>query len=457
MGNVKFGKLVDFAPRSKMRAGEGLKEGKFPFYSSSAELSKRTNRALYSQEALIIGTGGSANIPYENEPFATSADCLVAVGKRNDFNLKYVYYYFLGRMELLDQGFKGVALKHIHKSYIDELDIPLLPVKIQNEIVAVLDKAFEVLQSKRQMLNLLKELPRSLFLQMFGDLISQKGEKWEKLVSVIDGFESGKNQKAIKRARINADDWAILSQASISKGAFDPRQNKLLVASEPEKGSVVVQEGDLLFARSNTPELVGATAYVFEAEERLLMPYAIFKIKYKGSRALGVYLYYLFNDVNFRNEIVRFVRGTIKSMSCISQDNLQHLKVPLPSSELQKKFYNMILAIREREVVVEEALRQFEKFYSLILHDIFDFRYDIDFKAELEMLLSKVDLEKRENDFSSLTGNKQFLKVLLDRINVHDFDNQELYDRAIRVLMHYLKISKIKQVYRETGIKLTLE
>ncbi len=455
MGNVKFGELFDFAPRSKMKAGEGLKEGKYPFYSSSAVLSKRTNRALYSQEALIIGTGGSANIHYGNGPFATSADCLVAVRKRDDFNLKYVYYYLLGRMELLSQGFKGVALKHIHKSYIDQLDIPLYPIKLQNEIVAVLDKAFAVLQSKRQMLRLLKELPRSLFLQMFEELVFQK-KKRVRLASVIDGFESGKNQKTLKQPRSNSDEWAVLSQTSISKGVFDPKQNKLLVASEPEKERVVVRAGDLLFARSNTPELVGTTAYVFEAEEKLLMPYAIFKIKYKGSRALGVYLYYLFNDVNFRNEIMRFVRGTIKSMSCISQENLEQLEIPFPSLELQENFYTMVIAVREREVICQESLGQFEKFYSSILHDIFDFRYDIDFEAELEMLLGKVDLEKRENDFSIFSRNRQFLKILIDRINEHDFENQELYDRAVRVLMHYLKIEKIRQVYRETGIKLVL-
>ena len=78
-------------------------------------------------------------------------------------------------------------------------------------------------------------------------------------------------------------------------------------------------------------------------------------------------------------------------------------------------------------------------------------------QTELERLLNKIDLDEKEHDFGVFERNGEILKKLVRRVEEHEFENQELYDRAIRVLMHCLKLGKIRQEYRRTGIKLSLE
>ena len=106
----KFKDLFYFAPKSKVKAGDGLDEGNFPFYTSSSVLKKRINKAQHFDEAMVFGTGGSASVHFAGEPFATSTDCLVAITKTEKINTKFVYYYLLANIHLLEQGFKAPAL-----------------------------------------------------------------------------------------------------------------------------------------------------------------------------------------------------------------------------------------------------------------------------------------------------------------------------------------------------------
>ena len=100
MRTEKFKTLFDFGAKSNIKAGDGLEEGAFPFFTSSSILKKRIDKAQHSDDALIFGTGGSASVHFAGEPFATSTDCIVAITKHEDLNAKYVYYYlfdlFLG-------------------------------------------------------------------------------------------------------------------------------------------------------------------------------------------------------------------------------------------------------------------------------------------------------------------------------------------------------------------------
>ena len=128
-----------FEKKSKRQAGTGLKEGKIPFYTSSSILNKYVNEADYNKKSIIIGTGGTANIKYSDN-FSCSTDNFILSSKDINTNIKYIYYYLLNNIHLLQNGFFGSGLKHISKSYIMEVQIPLPTLEIQNKIVEYCEK-----------------------------------------------------------------------------------------------------------------------------------------------------------------------------------------------------------------------------------------------------------------------------------------------------------------------------
>lgn len=194
MSAKKFEDIFWFAPKSNIKAGDGLDKGRFPFYTSSQTLSKYYHTEQHFDEALIFGTGGSASIHFADVPFSTSTDCIVAICKDKNINTKFVYYYLWGNIHILERGFKGAGLKHISKKYIQNIEIPIFDIDKQNKIVAILDKASVLVQKRQKTIDLLDELLRAQFLVMFGSK-NPDFEKWEE----IEIQEFTKKQKGAMR------------------------------------------------------------------------------------------------------------------------------------------------------------------------------------------------------------------------------------------------------------------
>jgi type I restriction enzyme, S subunit len=138
INDSKLSKYIIFEKKSSRRAGEGLSDGEYPFFTSSPIQSKRIDEADYGGEYLIFGTGGSASLHYYNGKFSTSADCFVI--KSLKMRLKYIYYHLLRNFEVLEKGFVGGALKHLSKRYLQNIDIGTPSLTEQERIISVLDQ-----------------------------------------------------------------------------------------------------------------------------------------------------------------------------------------------------------------------------------------------------------------------------------------------------------------------------
>jgi type I restriction enzyme S subunit len=175
---AKLEDLFDYLPKSKSKAGDGLKEGKYPFYTSSENQSKYLNDFQHGPGCLVFGTGGKASVHLTTGYFSTSADCITIKPKQNTgIDAGYVFQYLKGNMQVLENGFKGAGLKHISKGYLSDIPIPH-PEEITDQIriAHLLEKVEGLIAQRKQHLQQLDDLLKSVFLEMFGDpLRNEKG------------------------------------------------------------------------------------------------------------------------------------------------------------------------------------------------------------------------------------------------------------------------------------------
>ena len=86
---------------------------------------------------------------------------------------------------------KGVTIKHLVKSSLLSIPIPVPPIKEQERIVAELDCLSGIIERRREQLRELDALAQSIFYQMFGDPITnEKGwvvKKWEEVFDTRTG------------------------------------------------------------------------------------------------------------------------------------------------------------------------------------------------------------------------------------------------------------------------------
>jgi type I restriction-modification system DNA methylase subunit len=136
-----LGEICEFLPKSKRKASYGKDNGMYPFFKSSMKVDSYVDKPDYEEESLIIGTGGNANIKY-NSKFSCSTDNFII--KINTKQLtKYIYYYLLLNIKILQKGFIGSGLQHISKTYLKSIKIPIPSLEHQKKIVKYLDFIYE--------------------------------------------------------------------------------------------------------------------------------------------------------------------------------------------------------------------------------------------------------------------------------------------------------------------------
>ena len=177
MKQAKLEDLFDYLPKSKIKAGDGLEKGEYPFYTSSEHQSKYLNTFQHDPGCLVFGTGGKASVHLASSRFSTSTDCITIKPKSvTEVDAGYVFQYFKENMQVLESGFKGAGLKHISKAYLSDIQIPY-PEEIddQRRIAHLLGNVERLISQRKQHLRQVDDLLKSVFLEMFGDPV--KNEK----------------------------------------------------------------------------------------------------------------------------------------------------------------------------------------------------------------------------------------------------------------------------------------
>lgn len=81
-------------------------------------------------------------------PMATNQGCRGLVPKK-DLDSKYLYYFLLGNIDLLNDLGSGTTFKELSKGALEKIKVPLAPLLEQKRIVAILDQAFADIEQVR--------------------------------------------------------------------------------------------------------------------------------------------------------------------------------------------------------------------------------------------------------------------------------------------------------------------
>ena len=184
--NKKISELFEFLPKSKRNAKYGKEVGEYPFFASSNVVTKYVDEPDYTKNKLVLGDGGTASINYAEKDFSCSDHCYILKPLDEEvLNCKYVYWYLYSNLRVLEAGFKGIGIKNISKTYIQNVEIPVPSKEEQDNIVTILDKADEIRAKKKLANDKLDECLKSTFISMFGDPIkNEKGWATKSLSSV---------------------------------------------------------------------------------------------------------------------------------------------------------------------------------------------------------------------------------------------------------------------------------
>ena len=202
--------LVRIFDKSPFKASEGLINGEFPFYTSSQELKKYCNKAIY-ENGITMGTGGKGSVNICLGKFSTSTDCFNFTSIC--INLKYLFIFLSGKIDYISQTmFKGVGLKHLQKDQLLQELVPLPPINEQSRIIKKIEKCkplLEIYKSIEGKLNILEdsfeEKLKASILQyaIEGKLVKQDSN--DEPASVLLEHIKAEKEKLIEEGKIKRD------------------------------------------------------------------------------------------------------------------------------------------------------------------------------------------------------------------------------------------------------------
>ena len=280
-------------------------------------------------------------------------------------------YYVLREFDFKGTGDKAVMGLTLNQKKLKELNIPLPPLSTQKKIAAILDKADALRQNDKKILEKYDQLAGSVFLEMFGDPVrNEKGWRIVLFGDIIEDIVGGKSFGGDYRS-MKVGEMAVLKISSVTSGEFDSTQYKVVNEISSKINLIKPREGDLLFSRANTRELVGATCIVDKNYDQLFLPDKLWRLDLNQRLALNYYIKFLLSDTKFRGTLTKKATGTSGSMLNISKAKLRALPIPLPRLDLQTQFQASIKKIEEQKEYTRISLQKSEELFQSLLQRAF--------------------------------------------------------------------------------------
>src|SRR5262249_21470586 len=144
--------------------------------------------------------------------------------------------------------------KAISFGRFSEMTVPLPPIEEQRRIAAILDQADELRRKRRDSLAATERLARLLFEQTF--LLSERDFPLAHVGDLLASTQYGTSDKSGE-----SGDLPILRMGNLTyDGEMSFCDLKYISLPERDRDKMTVKSGDILFNRTNSPDLVGKTA-----------------------------------------------------------------------------------------------------------------------------------------------------------------------------------------------------
>jgi restriction endonuclease S subunit len=332
-----------------------------------------------SDDVLIAWDGANAGtIGYGKNGYIGSTIARLRIRSGKQLFPPFLGLYLKSKFDYLRQTATGATIPHINRNALENISLPVTEFDDQIRIAHLLGKVEGLIAQRKQHLQQLDDLLKSVFLEMFGDPVRNE-KRWDKkqFSELLDDIESGKSPKCEARAA-TADEWGVLKLGAVTRCRFDESENKALPQDVPPSVRDEVKAGDLLFSRKNTYELVAACAYVFHTRPRLQMPDLIFRFVFKQDAEINpIFMWKLLTSGSQRKAIQSLAAGAAGSMPNISKANLKTVHLPTPPLPLQNQFAAIVEKVEGIKARFQQSLADLETLYGALSQKAFKGELDL--------------------------------------------------------------------------------
>ena len=175
---IKIGDITKIRT-GKLDANAADENGQYPFFTCSKEPLK-INTYSYDCECVLVAGNGDLNVKYYNGKFdAYQRTYIIEDDSDGLLFMPYLYFFMESYIDELRKQSIGGVIKYIKLKNLTDALIELPSIEVQRKIVNIISKSKEIVRRKENEFELLDELVRARFVEMFGDPVDNP-MNWKK-------------------------------------------------------------------------------------------------------------------------------------------------------------------------------------------------------------------------------------------------------------------------------------
>ena len=320
---------------------------------------------------LLVCEGGDTgrSAIWEKEEPVLYQNALHRVRFTTEMEARFAMYclWHLKNNGQIDQKYsKGVTIKHLVKSSLLSIELPVPPLSTQQSIVSELDKINELISLKKEQLKDYDNLAQSIFYEMFGDpVVNEKGWEVKKLREVCECITDGdhmpppKSDKGVPFVTIGNINKET-RQIEFDKTFFVPKDyfDNIPYTKKPK-------QGDILYTVTGSygiPILISFDKeFCFQRHIGLLRPNGLVN---------SIYLYMWASNKSVKG--LADVVATGIAQKTVSLNSLRGFNIILPPLPLQQLFAQRIELIEKQKAEIQSTIAALETLLASRMQYWFD-------------------------------------------------------------------------------------
>lgn len=251
---------------------------------------------------------------------------------------RYLYHAIRGAMARIRSQVHGATMQHITKGAFEATPILLAPLPEQRRIATILDEQMNTIQkacaAAAAQLGAAKALPAAYLRKTFD---SSEAERWpHRSLREIASLGPAKAIMTTGETEVVA-----VTTACLTEWGFDPHGLKTARMREADAAVSVLERGEVLVARSNTPALVGRAAMFPGHRQPIVASDLTIRVSAGADVSppfLAAYLSFVYVSGHWRSQ----AGGASGTMKKITRRQLRELAIPVPPLDAQKRIAELL-------------------------------------------------------------------------------------------------------------------
>lgn len=288
--------------------------------------------------------------------FTNEAIAAFAIKDEKELHPEFLYYAL--QLATYSGSNQAVMGKTLNSKSLAEIEIPVPPLDDQIRIAHLLSKVEGLIALRKQHLQQLDDLLKSVFLEMFGDPMSNS-KKWPDsgLGDALTFLQYGPR---FYNESYSVDGIRIVRITDLSEsGDLEFSEMPRLDVTSEEKDKFLLKPGDLIFAR--TGATVGKVAIIGPNDPPAIAGAYFIVMRFQPT-LLPLYVRFVLTSSSVRAAIAD--RSRQAAQPNFSGPGLRKLPMPRPPIELQRDFAEIFEAVADLKVRYRRSLAGLQDLYG---------------------------------------------------------------------------------------------